>query len=151
MTYKHFLTAIFTITFLLVLLPKGFAWDFLFSSKGYADRITVQARIASQEILSHLIASNERNLDDIPKEDNHFLKSNEPHLFIRLKNHGNAGAWGKLSCNIDSKYWISIDVETLGAGMSAWRYYVTPIKSIMLPDNDNSPKVTTEWLRLYSK
>ena len=151
MTYKGFLTTIFTLTFLLVLSPKGLAWDFLFANKDYADRITVQARIASQEKLSELIANNEKTLDNISTEKNNFLKNNEPHLFIRIRNRGNQGAWGKLSCNIDNRYWVSIDVETLGAGMSSWMYYVMPIKSIMLADNDSAPKVTTEWIRLYSK
>ena len=148
---KHLLTNISTISILLLFASEGFSWDFLFSNKNYSDRITVQARIASHVSLSKLMANKDRNLDNVPKETNRFLKNSRPHLFIRIKNHGNASAWGKLSCNIDNHHRVKVDVKPLGASMSLWSYHVIPIKSIILADNDDYPIVSTEWLRLYSK
>ena len=56
------------------LVSNGFAFDFLFTNKEYADRITVQDRIASQVKLSELIANNENTLDNVHREGNNFLK-----------------------------------------------------------------------------
>ena len=151
MDNKCLYITVYSILLSFILISDGFGFGFLFSNKGYADRITVQARIASYESLDDLIAKKEKTLNNIPEETNRFLKKAEPHLFIRIKNHGNAGAWGELSCSIDNQYWVSMDVDILGPGMTQWRYYVTPIKSIQLLDNDDYPKVITKWVRLYSK
>jgi hypothetical protein len=113
MTNKRLSSKIYTLYIILlslVLVSDGFGFDFLFSNKDYADRITVQVRIASYERLSDLFANKDSNLNNTPAETNRFLKKTEPHLFIRIKNHGNAGAWGVLSCNIDNQYRISMDV-----------------------------------------
>jgi hypothetical protein len=129
------------------------AYAFFFSNKSYSKNITIESRITSASKLYQLISNQEKNLEAIPKESIKELNQKKTYLFVRLKNRGNMGAWGRLTCTLNSGREIPIHVPFLTTNMPYWNHYIFSTSGIQFYKNKNAdhPDVSCEWDKLYSK
>lgn len=138
-----------------LLFPKtASAWDILFSNKAYSKNIIVQTQFATKETIGKLIDDSKDDLSSIPRETNSDLQGKTNYLFVRIKNFENMSAWGKLSCSINDRRPIEIDIPSLASNMSYWNHYVITFGGIIFPtksEKNGIPKIECSWDQLYAK
>ncbi|VHO04394.1 hypothetical protein [Candidatus Rhabdochlamydia sp. T3358] len=119
---------------------------------GYAKKIEIKPYLLNDEQVLQSLTYPQIELQQPPRKEL-FLKN--VNVVLRIKNHGQAVAWGTLAYKVGHINWLKIDVDlpSINSKNKAPFYeYVIPI-GIAVPYNDDLPPkpIKVKWVALYVK
>lgn len=124
-------------------------WNFMFLNKEYRNNIQEEAFLFNKdELIDYL---NDDGLDDMITKLYAELSGKRLYLLIRLKNKGNARAWGELSCRDEIGYInYTLSIPSLQPNMDSWEYYIVYMGKKIFRIKDR-PNLSLTWKKLYTK
>ncbi len=131
------------------------SWDFLFLNNSYRQNIKAEAYVVSEEQTIDLLKDSVIKTDSLKTYHQLFDMTNRretAYLFIRLKNVGDKGAWGKLRCKDKVGYLNhEVIIPFMTAQMQGWNNYIISLNGSSWGIYDSVPEITVEWDKVYTK
>lgn len=129
--------------------------DFLFLNSSYRQNIKAEAYLLSEEQTIDLLKSNVVKTDLLKSYrelDGARNKAEAVYLFIRLRNEGGRGAWGKLRCKDKVGYLnVEVYIPFMTTKMRGWNSYIISLNGKVWGNYDSIPEIIVEWDKLYTK
>ena len=123
-----------------------------YSSPQYAKMIEIKAYLLNNEQLDQLLTHPNMEIQQ-PKKGK--FSDIDQNVVLRIKNHGNATAWGTLAYSVNSDFWWKIDVvlpsNDSTNGKAYYEYVIPTAISISYSDNELPEPILVKWISLYTK
>lgn len=121
--------------------------NMFFSSSKYQSEILVEPLLLNKDDVIHLLRG-----DFTDKTNSSQAFDNGVNLVVRLKNIGNKGAWGTLTCNVEGYSEVQIYVPHLTPNMKDFVTFVIPLSGMIAPRSaERPPSLEIKWEKLSSK
>ena len=124
----------------------------IYSDRNYAKQIEIKPYLLNDEQVAHMFAHPD---EEIQQPTQMYLSRRNSNLVLRIKNHGEAHAWGTLSWQLADYGWQKFDIDRLPPANPSQgeKFYdfVIPMDIVVSFDDDLPPhKITTKWNSLYT-
>jgi hypothetical protein len=123
-----------------------------YSKPGYAKKIEIKPYLLNDEQVLESLMHPQTELQQPPQKEL-FLKN--VNVVLRIKNQGEAIAWGTLAYKVGHINWLKIDVKlpSINSKNNLLFYeYVIPIGIAVPYDDDEIPEpIKLKWIALYAK
>lgn len=122
---------------------------FLFRDDSYAAHIESKAGFFTSDQCAEMLKSGKYQEPTLKRKDMSTLQG-EVFLVIALRNTGNFGAWGTVSCSVGNNKGDELAIDFLPAN-SKRPYFFILQKFLDFGDVSGIPQVKVEWVKLYKK
>jgi len=129
-----------------------FILSLLFRDPNYAEKIVIKPYLLTDKQTIYWLSHPEEEIQQ-PRNRELFLKN--LNVVLRIRNDGDAVAWGTLAYSLDNTNWWKIDLRVAPIrpeDTTSFHEFVIPMGRVGFYKNDELPEaIQFRWIALYSK